>query len=163
MRRVFFSAIALVLVMSSSISSSKGKSTNSENTECTIVEVEKEKTICKKEPKGEVVEVLYFHDKQRCNTCRTIEDLTRKVIYKRFAKELKIDKLQLSIIDISTPTGEAIAHRYNVTKSSLFINKWSGGKEVIDNLTDMDFTMATRSPDEFKKQIEARIASQLIG
>ncbi len=162
MRRVFFSAIALVLVMSSCISTTKGKYPKGENTEAAIIEIEKEKTICKKEPNGEVVEVLYFYGEQRSATCLTIEDLTREVIRKKFAKELKNGKLQMSIIDISTAEGEIIAHRYNAIQSSLFVNKWTGGKECVDNITDLGFAMAKSNPDEFKKQIEARIASRLI-
>lgn len=158
---MFFSAIALVLILGSSVSSPKSKSANGDNAECTIMEVDKEKTICKDEPKGEVVEVLYFHGKQRCDTCRTIETLTREVINNKFAKELKNGKLQMSIVDISTREGELIADRYNVSWSSLFVNKWVDGKEEIDDITNLSFSMAKEHPEMFKIQIEAKLAMLL--
>lgn len=41
----------------------------------------------------EYVEVLYFHGKQRCVTCNTIEKLTKEVIDKDFAQQLKDGKV----------------------------------------------------------------------
>lgn len=148
--------------MGSCISSPKNKiSKGDNNTECTIAEDNKEKTICKGEPKGEVVEVLYFHGKQRCDTCRAIEELTTEVINKKFTKELRDGRLQMSIIDITTHEGEQIADRYEVSPSSLLVNKWEGGKEFCNNMTDIGFATAKSNPEEFKLQVEAKLAMLL--
>lgn len=42
-------------------------------------------------------------------------------------------------VDISTPEGEKIADKYEVTWSSLFVNKWKDGKESRNNLTEFGF------------------------
>lgn len=44
---------------------------------------------------GDRVEVIYFHGKQRCVTCRAIEQLTNEVLEATFKNQ--IDKGQLCI------------------------------------------------------------------
>lgn len=105
----------------------------------------------------DVIEVLYFHGKQRCVTCNAIEKLTKEVIDKDFAQQLKDGKIIFKIIDISTKDGEKIADKYEVTWSSLFINKWKDGKETKNNMTDFGFSYAKGSPDVFKAGVKKKI------
>lgn len=105
----------------------------------------------------EVIEVLYFHGKQRCITCNAIEKLTKEVIDKDFAQQLKDGKIVFKVIDISTKEGEKIADKYEVTWSSLYINKWKDGKEAKNNMTDFGFSYAKGSPDVFKAGIKKKI------
>ena len=109
----------------------------------------------------EYVEVLYFHGKQRCVTCNAIEKLTKEVIDKDFAGQLKDGKIVFKVIDISTKEGEKIADKYEVTWSSLFINKWKGGKESKNNMTDFGFSYAKGSPDVFKAGVKKKIEELL--
>jgi len=101
--------------------------------------------------------VLYFHGRQRCITCRTIENLTREVAKSCFEQEQHSGKLKFEYIDISTPEGEKVADRYEVSWSSLLVVK--DGKVV--NLTDMAFGNARSNPEEFKKQLAAEIVKML--
>lgn len=105
----------------------------------------------------EYVEVLYFHGKKRCITCNAIENLTKEVLEKQFAEQLKNGKVIFKIIDISTKDGEKIADKYEVTWSSLFINKWKDGKETKNNMTDFGFSYAKGSPDVFKEGLKKKI------
>lgn len=105
----------------------------------------------------DVIEVLYFHGKQRCVTCNAIEKLTKEVIDKDFAQQLKDGKIVFKVIDISTKEGEKIADKYEVTWSSLYINKWKDGKEAKNNMTDFGFSYAKGSPDVFKAGIKKKI------
>lgn len=105
----------------------------------------------------DVIEVLYFHGKQRCVTCNAIEKLTKEVIDKDFAQLLKDGKIVFKVIDISTNEGEKIADKYEVTWSSLYINKWKDGKEAKNNMTDFGFSYAKGSPDVFKAGIKKKI------
>ncbi|WP_042371914.1 nitrophenyl compound nitroreductase subunit ArsF family protein [Bacteroides neonati] len=109
----------------------------------------------------EYVEVLYFHGKQRCVTCNTIEKLTKEVIDKDFAQQLKDGKVVFKVIDISTKEGEKIADKYEVTWSSLFVNKWKDGKETKNNMTDFGFSYAKGSPDVFKEGVKKKVNEQL--
>ena len=116
-----------------------------------------ENTASAKSTQKDRVEVIYFHGKQRCATCMAIEKNTREVINSLFAKELKNGKVVFKIVDISTPEGEKIADRYEVTWSSLFVNKWKGGKEIRNNMTEFAFGNARKNPDAFKKGLANKI------
>lgn len=103
------------------------------------------------------IEVLYFHGKQRCITCNTIEKLTKEVLDKDFVQQLKDGKIVFKIIDISKKENEKIAEKYEVTWSSLFVNKWKGGKETPNNMTEFAFSYAKSSPDVFKEGLIKKI------
>lgn len=107
------------------------------------------------------VEVLYFHGKQRCLTCNAIEKLSKEVVDTLFAKELKEGRVVYKAIDISEKENEALANKYEVTWSSLFINKWKEGKETPVNMTEFAFTHATTSPATFKEGVKKKIEEQL--
>ena len=86
-------------------------------------------TAAAKSPEKDRVEVIYFHGKQRCATCMAIEKNAKEVINTLFANEMKNGTVVFKTVDISTPEGEKIADKYEVTWSSLFVNKWKDGKE----------------------------------
>lgn len=107
------------------------------------------------------VEVIYFHGKQRCATCVAIERHTKEVVDAMFANEVKDGKVFFKIVDISTPEGEALADKYEVTWSSLFVNAWKDGKETRNNMTEFAFGNARKNPDAFKKGLSAQIRQAL--
>lgn len=107
------------------------------------------------------VEVLYFHGKQRCATCMAIEKNAKEVVNTLFANELKNGTVVFKTVDISTPEGEKIADKYEVTWSSLFVNKWKDGKESRNNLTEFGFGNARKNPDGFKKGLADKIRQSL--
>lgn len=107
------------------------------------------------------VEIIYFHGKQRCPTCMAIENCTREVVNSIFANELENGKLVFKVVDISTPDGEQLADKYEVTWSSLFVNKWKNGKETCNNLTEFGFGNARKNPDRFKKGLADKIRQSL--
>lgn len=105
----------------------------------------------------DVVEVIYFHGKQRCITCNAIEKHTKEVLENDFAQPIKEGKLVFKIVDISTPEGEKIADKYEVTWSSLYLNKWVAGEESRNNMTDFAFSYAKGQPDIFKEGLIKKI------
>ena len=111
--------------------------------------------------KKDVVEVLYFHGKQRCITCKSIEKHTKDVLTAYFADQVKNGKIVFRVIDISQPANEKIAEKYEVSWSSLFINKWKGGKEKVNNMTEFGFSYAKSSPDVFKAGVKKKIEELL--
>ena len=120
-----------------------------------------ENTANAKSPATDRVEVIYFHGKQRCATCMAIEKNTREILNSQFANKLKNGKVVFKIVDISTPEGEKIADRYEVTWSSLFVNKWKNGKETRNNMTEFAFGNARKNPDAFKKTLADKIRHSL--
>ena len=103
------------------------------------------------------VEVLYFHGKQRCVTCNAIERLTREVIEENFAEEFKNGTIVFHVIDISQPENEAIADKYEVAFSSLFVTKWINGVSIKTNMTDFAFSYAKNQPEAFKKGLKEKL------
>lgn len=112
-------------------------------------------------PASDRVEVIYFHGKQRCATCMAIEKNTKTVIDSLFPDELKDGTLIFKTVDISTPEGEWLADKYEVTWSSLFVNKWENGKETRNNLTEFAFGNARKNPDAFKNTLADKIRQSL--
>lgn len=107
------------------------------------------------------VEVLYFHGKQRCVTCKAIESCTREVIDKQFTAQVKEGKVRFRAVDISTPDGEKLADRYRVSRSSLFINGWKNGKESRNDLTLFAFRNARSHTELFKQEVKEKIVQLL--
>ena len=103
------------------------------------------------------VEVIYFHGKHRCPTCVGIENITKEVVNSMFADELKNGTLVFRTVDISTAEGERLADKYEVTWSSLFVNKWKDGNETRDNMTDFAFGNALDNPGTFKTGLADKI------
>lgn len=104
---------------------------------------------------------LYFHGKQRCATCIAIEKHAREAVEAAFADAVKRGEVTFRIIDISQPENQALAEKYEVTWSSLFVVKHQGGKETAENLTEFAFGNARKSPDAFKDGVIAAVNKML--
>lgn len=120
-----------------------------------------EHTANAKSPEKDRVEVIYFHGKQRCATCMAIEKNTKELVNSMFDNELKNGSVVFKSVDISTPEGEAIADKYEVTWSSLFVNRWKDGKESRNNMTEFGFGNARKNPDGFKKGLAEKIRQSM--
>ena len=108
------------------------------------------------------VEVRYFHGKQRCITCRSIEKCAKEVLDESFASQQKDKKISMKVIDLSTDQGKPIAADHKVSFSSLFIVKIDkNGKETRTDLTRQGFQFAKRNPEEFKKILKESITKAL--
>ena len=108
------------------------------------------------------VEVRYFHGKQRCITCRSIEKCAKEVLEESFASQQKSKKISMKVIDFSTDQGKPIAADHKVSFSSLFIVKIDkNGKETRTDLTRQGFQYAKRNPGEFKKIVKEEITKVL--
>lgn len=114
-----------------------------------------------KSPEKNRVEVIYFHGKQRCATCMAIEKNAKEAVNTMFADEVKKGTVVFRTVDISTPEGEKIADKYEVTWSSLFVNKWKDGKETRNNMTEFGFGNARKNPNGFKKGLADKIRKSL--
>ena len=58
------------------------------------------------------VEILYFHGRQRCVTCKAIEEHTKEVVNTDLSEWVKNGQLRFKEVDISTPEGEKLAEKY---------------------------------------------------
>ena len=107
--------------------------------------------------RGQGVEVLYFHGRQRCATCVAIERETEAVIDGLFAEAVGAGELELRVIDIAQADNEAIADKYGISWSSLVIVKYENGNEQAENLTEFAFANARNRPETFRRGLTEKI------
>ena len=120
----------------------------------------KNESKAEKQMKKDVVEVLYFHGKQRCATCMAIEKSTKELMESTFAEKLKNGKLVFKSVDITQE--ETLADKYEVSWSSLIIVDYDkNGKEEATNMTEFAFGNARTNPDNFKKGVAEQISTML--
>jgi hypothetical protein len=94
--------------------------------------------------------VYYFHGKQRCKTCLTIQEVAGKTIAENFVDN---NDVLFAELDYSEKVNEAIAERYEVANSSLFV---VSGDEFV-NLTDIAFANALRNPVALSDALTAEV------
>ena len=120
----------------------------------------KNESKAEKQMKKDVVEVLYFHSKQRCATCMAIEKNTKELVESAFAEKLKNGGLVFKSVNITEE--ETLADKYEVSWSSLIIVDYDkNGKEETANLTEFAFGNARTNPDNFKKGVAEQINKML--
>ena len=125
---------------------------------------EKSNAVTAKVQSGQVkdfVEILYFHGKQRCMTCRSIEQNTKELLESKFQRQMKEGKVVYRVIDISMKDNAQLAEKYEVTWSSLFLVQHKNGKEKAENLTEFAFGHSRTQPETFKRGLAEKINQSL--
>ena len=107
------------------------------------------------------VEVLFFHNRERCSSCLNMEKYTKEIVETYFAQQIKEGKLVLLICDIEDKNNTELTDDYQVIWTSLYINKWENGTESRHNMTEFAFLNVDSSPDEFKEGIRQQIEELL--
>ena len=90
-----------------------------------------------------------------------IEKNASEAVSKEFAEEIKKGDVVFRVIDITKEENEAIAEKYEVTWSSLFVVGHKNGNENVENMTDFAFKNARLSPEEFKSGVVAKVREML--
>jgi len=67
------------------------------------------------------VEVFHFHGNQQCTSCIAVGDLAEKTVNTHFKNELTSGRLVFAHINAQQPENYALASKYGVTGSSLWI------------------------------------------
>ena len=101
------------------------------------------------------VEVLSFHTRRRCPTCRAIEQLTREVVSKTFARQVADSLLVLRVVEIEAEP--ELSERYRVAWSSLLLQ----GRDTVVDLTRRAFDTARKRPEEFRATLRYEIENLL--
>lgn len=104
------------------------------------------------------VEVVYFHGKQRCLSCRAIERFAKEVVDSGFSGNKAVI---FKTVDITTPQGEQIADSYEIAGSALLIIKTEGGMESVEDMTAFAFRNARKNTPVFKRAIEDKVKEYL--
>ena len=106
---------------------------------------------------NDYVEVIYFHGKQRCMTCRSIEKNVKDLLDAKFTQQMEQGKVVWRIIDISNRENAKLVEKYEVSWSSLFVVQHVDSKEMAEDLTEFAFNMSLKDADKFKSDLEAKI------
>ncbi|MGN0234793.1 MAG: nitrophenyl compound nitroreductase subunit ArsF family protein [Paludibacteraceae bacterium] len=93
------------------------------------------------------IEILYFHGKQRCVTCRAIEQVLEELTQDGLREAIASGRVHYRAVDITEEP--RLAERYEVAWSSLVID--CNGE--VTNLTEQAFACARRQPDKLKEEI----------
>jgi len=101
-----------------------------------------------------IVNVFYFHGKQRCKTCIAVQDVARETIEKVFADN---DKVRFIEINTSEKSNETLCEKYEVSWNALIIAK---GEDFIE-ITDQAFATAVENPQALGNLITEEVNNRL--
>ncbi len=99
-----------------------------------------------------IVNIYYFHGKQRCKTCVAVEKLTKEVIEKNFAGN---DKIHFTVLNIEDAANDALVEKYKVAWNALIIANSNNFKDI----TEEAFALAVENPDKLTSEILSTINS----
>jgi len=72
------------------------------------------------------VEVIHFHGNQQCTSCVAVGDLAEKTVKTNFKEDLASGRLVFAHVNAELPENYALATKYGVTGSSLWIGVYDG-------------------------------------
>ena len=101
-----------------------------------------------------VVNVYYFHGKQRCKTCIAVGDIAKQTVDKAYAGN---DRVHFAEINTSIPGNEALIERYEVTWNALIIARGDHSVEI----TRQAFATAVENPQALDSLISNEINKRL--
>ncbi|WP_095996274.1 nitrophenyl compound nitroreductase subunit ArsF family protein [Massilibacteroides vaginae] len=130
---------SIVLLMPACGNKSK---TNQENFNTTEVSENKNEST--------LVNVYYFHGKQRCKTCIAVGDLAKKTIENSYAGN---DNVRFVEINTSEKKYAALVEKYEISWNALIIAK---GDQFTD-LTEQAFATAINSPGVLENLIKETV------
>ena len=101
-----------------------------------------------------VVNVFYFHGKQRCETCDAVAEIARKTVETAFADNRNVRFFDLDSTDKSI---DVLIEKYEVTWNALIIAK---GENAVD-ITQHAFNNALRKPQSVENLIKDEVNKRL--
>lgn len=104
-----------------------------------------------------MVEVLYFHRTNRCETCLSIEEKIIQTIHKTFKKELNSGALVFQTLDFQIDHEDALVLEHEVEDPALLIILHKKKKDVIYDLTAVAFNYINTDPEKVEEEISETI------
>ena len=107
------------------------------------------------------LQIVYFHAKNRCPTCLSIEENTKKTLNTYFAAQLKDGTIKLQVLDVSEEKNEKIVEKYQADGSGLFLTHLDGKTETTTDFTNFAFSYSRNQADKFIAGLKAEIEKNL--
>ena len=101
-----------------------------------------------------VVNVFYFHGKQRCETCDAVAEIAAKTVETTYADNRNVRFFNLDSTDKSI---DVLIEKYEVTWNALIIAK---GENAVD-ITQHAFNYALRKPQSVENLIKDEVNKRL--
>ncbi|MDR2010929.1 MAG: nitrophenyl compound nitroreductase subunit ArsF family protein [Bacteroidales bacterium] len=101
-----------------------------------------------------LVNVYYFHGKQRCKTCIAVGDVTKETVETAYANNSNV---KFSEILTSEKEYENLFEKYEVSWNALIIAK---GDDYVD-ITDQAFATAVGNPDALTNLIKDEVNKRI--
>jgi len=101
-----------------------------------------------------VVNVYYFHGKQRCKTCMAVEKVAKQTIEKAYAGNKNVRFVEINTED---KANAKLVEKYQITWNALIVEK---GDSHID-LTKEGFANAVNTPEVLTELIRKEVNARL--
>ncbi len=95
----------------------------------------------------------------RCMTCKAVGNVAKDFLEENYAKEIKSGLVAFHDINYDKAENKALAKEMNITSSSLVVKKTSGSEVSIENITNLAFLNALKSPEKLKEAIKKEVES----
>jgi predicted oxidoreductase len=107
---------------------------------------------------GTDLTVYYFHATARCQTCKRIEELTRRVVAEEFAAEVAAGRIEFRTLNREEPANAAVVERYALaTNAVVLVRGGDGGRwEDLRKIWDLVW-----DEPAFRKYVSSAISAML--
>ena len=106
--------------------------------------------------------VYYLHGTFRCQSCNTIERLTKEAVERGFADQIKNGRMEIKIINIEEPGNKHYIEDYKLYTKSVILSDLKNGKETTWKNLDQVWTLLGNE-SKFIEYIQREITSYLKG
>ncbi|NOX45399.1 MAG: hypothetical protein GXO89_00295 [Chlorobi bacterium] len=97
----------------------------------------------------ETINVYYFHNTRRCETCKAVESVTMSTLEDSFPEQMKNGEITFESLNIEKEENEPLARKLHVSGQALLFVK-NGNKK---DMTSDAFMYARTNPDKLKEKI----------
>jgi hypothetical protein len=104
------------------------------------------------------LEVLYFHVTERCRTCLSIENNTKKVLDDNFKTQMDNGIIKFTSYNIEKKENKSLIEKYQISYLTLLLIRSDGTKT---DFTNAAFKYAEAKPEEFEELLKAEIENSL--
>jgi len=106
---------------------------------------------------GMKAEVYYFHPNDRCPIDQSIEENTIKVMNGTYGRQMKDGTIKFAVINTDDKSQARTVSRFEINAQTLYIVKWTNGKESKTDLTHFAFDNGLSNPEKFKEGLKDEI------
>jgi hypothetical protein len=109
----------------------------------------------------ERVEIYHFHGNQQCASCIAVGNLAEKTVNANFKDELASGRLVFAHVNYDLPDNAALAAKYGVTGSSLWLGIYD--TNGFHGQQNMDVWYLTGDKEKYKTYLTGIISKRLNG